>query len=188
MQSNYTAHTSVSHTLQQRTYLHEDTIFNNIIIATPIHRFLYTRYTVPSSTTTSSSIFVFGGESMRVVWSVLRDLSAMSCFLRDMGDVSSEAGRGLYFGCVHPRELNGREDSGCGMNRWSTAFGFGVALVKRVDKNRSPKKLSGGKINHMAGFGSVYPLIRTLNGNHTRAESIRSLNGGTICKSPHLHF
>jgi len=59
---------------------------------------------------------MFGGESMRIVWSVLRDLSAMSLFLRDMVEVSSEAGRGLYFGCVHPRELNGREDSVCSMN------------------------------------------------------------------------
>ena len=65
---------------------------------------------------------------MRVVWSVLRDLRAMSLFLRDMVEVSSEDGRGLYFGCVHPRELNGREDSVCGMNSGSAGFGFGVAL------------------------------------------------------------
>jgi len=62
---------------------------------------------------------------MRVVCSVLRDLSAMNLFLRDIVGVSSEAGRGLYFGCVHPRELNGREDSVCGMN-------FGVQVLDLV--------------------------------------------------------
>jgi hypothetical protein len=76
---------------------------------------------------------------MRVVWSVLRDLSAMSLFLRDMVEVSSEAGRGLYFGCVHPRVLNGRDDSLCGMNSrvqvLDLVWRSGVE-VKRVDKNR----------------------------------------------------
>lgn len=95
---------------------------------------------------------MFGSESMRVAWSVLRDLRAMSLFLSDMLEVSSEAGRGLYFACVHPRELNGLEDSVCGINSrvcrfwiWCGASVSTLSEWTKIAKNRQPRQNLRGR-------------------------------------------